>query len=47
MKKNNLKLIVLILLALTINSCQNEPLDFDQTQQTEIQDDEFAVLGKK
>jgi|TARA_B110000908_G_C10241033_1_gene446079 hypothetical protein len=45
--KNNFRLILLVLITITIFSCQDEPLDFEQPQQTVIQDDEFAVLGKK
>jgi hypothetical protein len=45
--KNSFRLILFSLLAITIYSCQDEPLDFEQAQQTEIEDNEFAVLGTK
>jgi len=45
--KNNFRLILLALVVITIQSCQDEPLDFDQPQQTEIEDNEFTVLGTK
>lgn len=45
--KNSFRLILLTLIAFTIYSCQDEPLDFDHPQQTDIQDGEFTVLGKK
>jgi len=45
--KNNFLLILLALLTILIHSCQDEPLDFDQPQQNEIQEGEFAILGEK
>ncbi|MGB0185786.1 MAG: hypothetical protein ACPF88_02490 [Flavobacteriaceae bacterium] len=41
------RLISLMLIFIVFQSCFEESTHFEQTEQTQIQDDEFTVLGKK